>query len=242
MYDVYVAEAMMENDYQNFNTPEKKEALINEVFKKHKTNQAQWDTSLSWYSDKIDIYLRMNDSVKTRIQRQQKATEQLVNRQIAEEQSITARSYSPSYIPRAYSFDETTPKNGFHFRLDTAEIAKRINQPDFDFAFSVMGIPANSTPNLRAMLMLEYKDTTLYRTELITENREYALHAQKYILNDTIQHINGFVRLQDTIGRYKNIRLNKISLGSPNDFTSQSQDSTSMHPERMLLRENLQTQ
>ncbi len=56
MYDVYIAEAMIENDYQNFDTPEKKEALISEVFRKHKTTQAQWDTSLSWYSDKIEIY------------------------------------------------------------------------------------------------------------------------------------------------------------------------------------------
>jgi hypothetical protein len=56
----------MENDYQNFNTPEKKEAYINKVFQAHKATQAQWDTSLSWYSDRIDLYLKMNDSVKAR--------------------------------------------------------------------------------------------------------------------------------------------------------------------------------
>ena len=28
MYDIYIAEATLENDYGNFNTPEKKEALI----------------------------------------------------------------------------------------------------------------------------------------------------------------------------------------------------------------------
>ena len=62
LYDVYVAEATIENDYQHFNTPEKKEAYINEVFKEHRITQAQWDTSLSWYSDRIDLYLKMNDS------------------------------------------------------------------------------------------------------------------------------------------------------------------------------------
>ena len=72
MYDIYIAEALIEDDYSSFNTPEKKEAIINEVFKRNKTNQARWDTSLSWYSDRVEIYLKMNDSVKARLQRQQK--------------------------------------------------------------------------------------------------------------------------------------------------------------------------
>ena len=71
MYDMYVAEALIESDYQEYNNPEKKEALIDQVLKKHKISEARWDTSLSWYSDKIDIYLQINDSVKSRIKRRQ---------------------------------------------------------------------------------------------------------------------------------------------------------------------------
>ena len=67
MYEVYVAEATMENDYRNFDTSEKKEAYIDQVFKMNGVTQTQWDTSLSWYSDRIDLYLRMNDSVKSRL-------------------------------------------------------------------------------------------------------------------------------------------------------------------------------
>ena len=69
MFDVYVAEATMDADYQSFNTPEKKEAYINKIFAKHNTTQAVWDTSLSWYSDRIDLYLQINDSVKSRLKR-----------------------------------------------------------------------------------------------------------------------------------------------------------------------------
>lgn len=242
MYDVYIAEAMMENDYQSFDTPEKKEALINEVFKKHKTTQAQWDTSLSWYSDKIEIYLKMNDSVKARLQRRQKATEQIMNRQIQQEQSLTARIYSASHIPDNYSFDEVNPRNGFRFRLDTTEIAGKINDPDFDFGFTVIGIPANSTPNLRTMLMLEYKDTIIYRSQEITENRNYTLGGQKYIPDDTIRKITGFVRLQDTTGLYRNIRLNNIFLGNPNDTIERPAELNPLTRERMLVDEPMQSQ
>jgi len=67
MYDVYIAEATIENDYQGFDTPEKKEAYINRVFEQHNVSQARWDSSLAWYSDRIDLYLRMNDSVKAAV-------------------------------------------------------------------------------------------------------------------------------------------------------------------------------
>lgn len=250
MYDVYIAEALIENDYQNFDTPEKKEELINEVFRKHKTTQAQWDTSLSWYSDKIDIYLKMNDSVKVRLQRQQKATEQIMNRQFQQEQSLTARTYSPSYIPDSYFFDEVNPKNGFRFRLDTTEISNKIKNADFDFSFDVIGIPINSNPDLRTMLVLEYKDTIIYRSAFITENRKYLLHGQKYLTNfkdslvliDTIRGITGFVRLQDTIGLYKNIKLDNIFLGNPNDSIQQNQGNRILPQERILLDERAQPQ
>lgn len=242
MYDVYIAEALIENDYQNFDTPEKKEALINEVFRKHKTSQAQWDTSLSWYSDKITIYLKMNDSVKARLQRQQRVTEQIMNRQFQQEQAVTARSYSASYIPDNYSFDEINPKNGFRFRLDTTEISNKIKNTDFDFGFDVIGIPANSEPNLRTMLMLEYQDTIIYRSEFVTENRSYLLHGQKYILDDTIQGITGFVKLQDTTNMYRNIQLNNIFLGNPNDFIQQDQINGLAPQERMLMDERPQPQ
>ena len=242
MYDIYVAEAMIENDYQGFDTPEKKEALIRDVFRKHQTTQAQWDTSLSWYSDRIDIYLKMNDSVKARLQRRQRASEQVMNRQLQQEQSLTARSYSPSYIPENYSFDETNPKNGFRFRMDTTDIAQKINSSGFDFGFDVIGIPARSKPDLRAVLMLEYNDTVIYHSEFIVENRSYLLHGQKYIPGDTIRGITGFVRLQDTIGMFRNIRLNNIFLGHPNDSVQPAQRNVSAPQERILMDEETGTQ
>ena len=60
MYDMYIAEALIENDYQKFDLPEKKEALIDQVLEKHKISEARWDTSLSWYSDNIDQYIQQD--------------------------------------------------------------------------------------------------------------------------------------------------------------------------------------
>jgi hypothetical protein len=125
LYDIYIAEALIESDYATFDTPEKKEAFIQQVFRKHGITEAQWDTSLSWYADHIDIYLKINDSVKARILRQQKNIEQQIAQQHSHEQEIKRKTQSPSYIPQLYVFDFMGTGTGFSFRLDTAEISKQ---------------------------------------------------------------------------------------------------------------------
>ncbi len=215
MYDIYIAEALIESDYQNFDTPQKKEALISEVFRKHKTTQAQWDTSLSWYSDKIDIYLKVNDSVKSQLKRRQTALNKAIATQNNSLQAITEQLHDKSYIPSIYGFDTYYPYNGFKFSLDSAAIARKITEASFHFQFRVTGIPANKKPALKSFLALEYSDTTIYRTANITDNLSYTLQGTKYLAGDTLKSITGYVKLQDTTGYFKQIKLYDILLGDP---------------------------
>ncbi|NLY23802.1 MAG: DUF4296 domain-containing protein [Bacteroidales bacterium] len=212
MYDVYIAEATLENDYGSFNTPEKKEAYINKVFMAHKVTQAQWDTSLSWYSDRIDLYLKMNDSVKVRIQRARKDIDRNLER-IRAEQVIDPALLSPSYIPSYYSFSIPGAKTGFHFRLDSAEISSRMPGDEFSFTFSVIGVPPLFTSDLSSMLTLVYGDTIISQSHDIRENKSYHMDASRFIPGDTLTQINGFVHLQDRSGNASSIQLHSIYLG-----------------------------
>lgn len=235
MYDVYIAEAIMENDYQNFDTPEKKEAYIREVFKKHRITQAEWDTSLSWYSDRIDTYLKMNDSVKARLQRTQREIDAQIGAQYAQNQQYNQQIFSISYIPTMFSFADDS-RSGFRFRLDSAEISSRVPEADFNFSLNVVGVNQAQKPNLQSVLMLEYEDTTIYRFSQITENREYKIPVSKYILNDTLKSIDGFVKLQDPYRANREIQLFNIFLGNKKD-TTQQDIAPAVRPDReQLLR------
>ena len=208
MYDVYIAEATIENDYQNFNTPEQKEAYINKVFKAHKTTQAQWDSSLSWYSDRIDIYLKMNDSVKARLQRTRQEIDAMVAQQ--NQRQIDPTLLPLSYLPPFYGFSMPDTKRGFRFRLDSIEISSKVTGDDFVFSFSAIGIPPQFSSSFTSLLTLVYSDTTIYRFQRITENKTYELSGSKYITGDTITQINGFVHLQDSSGVIPSIQLYNI--------------------------------
>ncbi len=239
LYDVYVAEAIMENDYQHFSTPEKKEAYINEVFRAHHITQAQWDTSLSWYSDRIDLYLKMNDSVKVKLQRARIDIDARIAAQ--QSQQYTDPSlFQPSYIPRTFSFSMPSLRSGFRFQLDSTDIREKIPDDHFSFTFSVIGIPPAYHPRFSSLLALHYADTTLYQQLDITENKTYSMAASKFIENDTLSQIQGFLHLQDTIiGSH--LRLYNIFLGNKDltlDTVLQFQDNSGER-EQFLLKKRI---
>lgn len=229
MYDVYVAESMMDNDYQTFSTPQKKEAFIHSIFEKHKITQVQWDSSLAYYSDNIALYLRMNDSVKIRIQKAQSIFEKEQNQITAREQAIEQMK-SSSYIPATFLFSQVSLSGGLRFRLDSMNVAQKITEDDFSFSFDVFGMPKRDSLILKTVLVLEYKDTTIYREDNIAQDETYKSKETKYIKNDTLKvidtlrTISGFVRLQPLAKTTDRIGLYHIHLGKPK--TDSIQNST----------------
>jgi len=67
LFDLYIAEAgMNENSGIFYNDSVKKQELLQSVFKKHKTSQTQFDTSLVWYNANLKRYLKINTQVAER--------------------------------------------------------------------------------------------------------------------------------------------------------------------------------
>jgi hypothetical protein len=224
MFDIYIAEAMMDNDYQNFSTPEKKEAYIREIFHRHGVTQARWDTTLAWYADRIDVYLRINDSVMARLHRERDIIDRQIALQLAMEE-LEEIFFPDSHIPRFYSFSTPSTRSGFRFRLDSIEIVEQLPYDEFSFDFSVIGIPPTGIPDFRAIITLNYSDTTIYLLEEITKNRRHSIPISRYIERDSIQfaadsikfdtltQLSGFVRLPDIHREFTNILFYDILLG-----------------------------
>ena len=211
MYDMYVAEAIIDNDYQQFDRPEKKEALIDQVLKKHKISEARWDTSLSWYSDNIDIYLQLNDSVKSRLERSmnviEKETARIALRELGDEIK------SPDYIPPHFRIASLGCERGFKFTLDSLQLAERFLEEDtIFFKFKSLGIYPLETYSLKSMLKIDYSDTTIYETSLLNENRQFSFPVRKSIDKDTIKSVDGFINLSGKFPLIP-IQIYQISLG-----------------------------
>ena len=224
MFDVLVAEAEMTNEFNYFHRPEAQEAYIREVFRRHRVTPQQWYASLDWYADRINIFLQINDSVLARLGRERAIIDARIARYEEWEQMISA-TFDDNYIPRHYAFWTPSQRSGFSFELDSIELAERLPYDEFYFQFSVIGIPPIEVPDFRAVLRLEYADTTLFLVENIRENATFRMPIQRYIERDsllfaidsiqfqTLSLLSGFVRLPDMRQEFRNIQLFDIALG-----------------------------
>lgn len=231
MYDMYIAESIIDHDYQKFNRPERKEALIKQVLKKHNISEARWDTSLSWYSDNIDQYLQINDSVKARLQREQKVAQQLSLRESSLRNEFKIKD--PNYIPRNVHIAGIGCERGFKFMLDSTQLADKFAEKDtLFFSFKVIGVSPQKSYSLKSMLTIEYADTTIYQTSVIDENKPYSFHFTRHIEQDTIISLNGFVNLSGNLPDIP-LQIYQISLGDKNntDSTSLIKEATSINEE-----------
>lgn len=224
MYDMYIAESIIDHDYKNFDLPEKKEALINQVFDKHNISEARWDTSLSWYSDNIDQYLQINDSVKSRLERNQKVAQQLNMQHIALQRRFEKKP--DNYIPSNAHIAGLGCERGFKFKLDSTELAERyLDNDTIFFRFKVLGLSPNNSYSLKSMLTVEYADTTIHQMTKLEENKSYKFPLLRHIEQDTIVSLNGFVNLSGKLPLIP-LQLHQISLGDNNkkDSTQLAKD------------------
>ena len=215
MYDVYVAEATMENDYRNFNSSDSKEIYLDQIFKMNGVTQSQWDTSLSWYSDRIDLYLKMNDSVKARLKRVQSGIDLKIAQVNIQNMGIDESVYSASYIPKNFSFiSPGIGRNRLRFNLDSTEISEKLTDSIFFFNYSVVGVKPSLVYSLSSLISLVYSDTTFYHPQEVTENKTYSSLISKYITDDTLKQIFGYIQLENPTGINPNIQLYNISMGN----------------------------
>ncbi|MDR3252506.1 MAG: DUF4296 domain-containing protein, partial [Tannerella sp.] len=59
LYDMQLAEAFVETNYESYPTANDRNRLYNSVFAKHGITQEQYDSTLVWYGQNMDLYMRI---------------------------------------------------------------------------------------------------------------------------------------------------------------------------------------
>jgi hypothetical protein len=69
LFDLSIAEAEMNDRYMYFgNDSLRRQQWLNSVFEKHRITEADFDTSLVWYNNNMDNFLKVNQRVTDRLQ------------------------------------------------------------------------------------------------------------------------------------------------------------------------------
>lgn len=187
LYDIQLAQAVFRSNNE-FASDNRKDALVEGILKKHNITQAELDSSLVWYSDNIQVYLIINDSVASRLRASSDRMIALKN-----EQYTKVRDWSRYIIPPFYYLTESTPT--MTFSIDSFKI-KTIDLAHFNIMFDIQGV--SHIQDVEAGIYYTYKDTLVKNIYSIRENKHYVL-AKPQLADSLLKEISGYIHVNNKI-------------------------------------------
>lgn len=165
LYDIYLAQGLLQRSSQ-YQSMGAKDTLVAAVLAKHNITQAQFDTSLVWYSMQTETYIKITDRVSKRI----KLLYDNLNERMQTVEKYR-RKRDPVNLPQCLHLSNIS-QNTFAFNLDSIKIGQ-IDTANFHFSFKVIGLPLHDS--IQAGIMFTYTDTVVTQQIVVSENTAYAI-------------------------------------------------------------------
>lgn len=205
LYDIELAQALSQVKHNVYSSQEQKDALFASVLKKHNITKEVLDSSLVWYSDKIDIYRKVRDSVNATLEKKQRYYGELLNR---ENLRVNSGGSFPPY------FYLTPEQPIFRFNFDSLQVIPLRLTTHSDFRFKVLGV--SPYVRIKSSLYYHYDDTTFTNVEYI--NNDSVILKLNILKDKKLIDFAGYIRIDSAKTNYKilfyNYQLNNDSIKS----------------------------
>ena len=167
LYDVYLAEAEIKTNYDVFSSDSaRKQELLNSVLKKHKISEAVLDTSLAWYSGRLEKYFKINDRLSKQFAKEAEIFKQ---KEEIEKKSIISADNNGILLPvekeRFLLKSSDLLNNVYTFNVDTTLNSKG---GAYRLQFNILGITTLLRPVVT--LCVQCSDTTFVKRDTISRN------------------------------------------------------------------------
>jgi hypothetical protein len=164
LYDMYIAEAEMTNNYSIFTSDSvKKRELLNSVLAKHKISKEKLDTSLVWYSAHLEKFMKINEKIEEQysilidtLRKREEATMKPIDRNAFD--SIPIRLTKKDVI--------LTAKN--NLQIIAADTVLSYYGGNYTFRAQIMGVVDSVYPALN--FRIQCADTTFVKQDTIKNN------------------------------------------------------------------------
>lgn len=189
IYDLYLAEAVKDRNYAMFNNDSaRKQQLANDVFKKNKIKERDFDSSLEWYAGNLERYLKILDRVSERynqsIEHLSKEQESAPSIHIPSRDNLIDTTY---FVLQTPLFD-----NRFVFNLEDINLSQVRNyQIDFD----VLGVSETTKPTLYFNI---YTTSTVHRHQERIEGDGHFSRTYTLPNSEKPVRIYGYIEIPDS--------------------------------------------
>lgn len=204
--DMQIAEAIINADQDTYRDDAKKLALYESVFNKYHITQAEYDSSLTWYAQNLDIYMRVynlvSKDIEDRIHDLGDVERTEVDTQKSDSVDIWSRRNYLTFSPKA-SFNGTT------FNIEPKESYPPGST--FKLGMNVWGIPQQAKHKPQIRICLDQGDTTVVINDQIMRDG-YHETTLKSVVTKRTKRVYGFIYLNNHDMDYYKIYTDSISL------------------------------
>jgi len=207
VYDMLIAEAIIETMPDSFPTYHERELAFNEVFKKHQIKQADYDSSLVWYGKSMDmmgIYRLVLQDVNASLSALGEIKPSPLSGDVSEHDSVNVWIY-----PRMAVFRTEQVFNTLTFDINP-EIPYSSGS-SYVLGVSVWGVPPALKNNLKIHISAVHADTIISVNKDIQGDGYYEA-ILRTIEEKQVRRVYGYIQMNDTDKSYHRIYLNDMQL------------------------------
>jgi hypothetical protein len=208
LYDMLIAEAMIETMPESYPTHDEKLSVYNAVFAKHHITQAEYDSTLIWYGKNMDLYMAVYKLVLRDVNASIAALGDIKPNPSSGD--VSGYDSIDIWIDRRY--DVFKPQRFFNTLVFDVSPEKPYS-PGSSYALrlSVWGIPPDLKHNPKIHISVLQADTIIFMNQEITGDGYYETIVNSSAAKD-VTRIYGYIFMNITDATYHRIYLNDIRL------------------------------
>ena len=208
LYDMLIAEAIVETQNINYRTDNEKQVVFDAVFAKHRITEAEYDSTLIWYGKNMDLYMAIYRLVLRD-----------VNASIASLGEIKPNPLSGDFSARdsidIWIFHRNSiikPERAFNtLTFDIAPEIPYSSGSSYVFGLSIWGIPPGLKHKPKIHISAVQADTIISVNQEITGDGYYET-VVRTVATKQILRVYGYILMNETEASYHRIYLNDIRL------------------------------
>jgi hypothetical protein len=226
-----IAEAIVETNYESYRTSEERQTVYDAVFAKHHITQAEYDSSLVWYGENMDLYMRIYKLVLKDINEHIASMGDIKPNPLSGE--VSARDSIDIWIyNRSFTFETGRIFNALTFDIEPQKPYS--SGSSYVLGLSVWGVSPNLKHKPKIRLYAMHSDTIISVNKDITEDGYYET-VLRTVATKQVKRVYGYILMNDADASYHHIyiddiRLMKYNYGS-NALTAPKADSQPSPPE-----------
>lgn len=209
LYDMQIAEALVETENESYGTNDARQAVYDAVFAKHNITQAEYDSSLMWYGEHMDIYMRVYRMVLRDVNENIALMGDIkpnpLSGDVSAKDSVDVWIYNRHHTFR--------PEQGMltMLRFDISPQKPYSSGSSYVFGFSVWGIPSDMKYKPRVHISVQQADTIISVSNEITKDGYYEA-VLRTVATKQVKRVYGYVLINDSAASYNRIYMDDIKM------------------------------